>query len=1001
MKKVELSPNALEVAQSRYFREGEDWQSCVQRVVDVISSPDISNRKKITDSFNEMIYNMDFIPGGRILRNSGRPRGSLFNCYHLPIGDSIEEIGQLYKDALTLWSEGGGVGVNFSSLRPKMDPIHGKGGHSSGLVSFMEGADFISRLIESGGSRRAAAIGHIDVSHPELIEFIDAKLLKPDISKWLSKDTPQEIRDFVKTKVDVGALSHFNISVMVNNEFLERVEADGTWTFKFKQKSYGTVQARDIWNKIVSNMVECAEPGLINWTNFAKNNSYYFAPVTGTNPCHTGDTLVAVADGRVNVPFKKLEKEGKDVPVFSRNDKTGKVEVKMMRNPRKTGFGEKIFKVYIDDNMYFRTNGPHEVTMYDGSRKKVQDLKPGDRLHHMIKYNASLSTILGTKENKSDYVWLNNGYQTNVAEHRVIAEHILGRKLTKDEIVHHKDYKYYNNSPENLQVMLKTDHDNFHKKDMMGKNNPMIRFPEKNYFSKHKFIGIENGNSKGYTINQLLQIAIKYTKNLERRPLISEWKNYCEKNNYPFWAAEIFQKYGGHKKFFDKVCEKLQMPFVSQYKAKTYKKFLEIKDYTDLDIFWDDGIKIRKVCEMCESDFITSWSSRERSFCSTKCSCKYANQIYQKKTANGLNFKVIKVEEDGYEDLYNGTVDNNHNYYVFVGEGKTKSGKSKLNYINSRNCGETTLSPNEACDLGSLVLPNFITGTVNTNWKKLENTVKLAVRFLDNVIDVNKYVLKDIDINVHNTRRIGIGVIGLAEYLFAKQVRYGSEKAVVETERIMRFIRDAAYTASVELAIEKGAFPKFDAIQYGKASFIRKLPATLRSDIKKYGTRNCSLMALAPTGTISLLVEYTSAIEPMFAKAMMRHDRVSDRMYIHPRYQEMILNDEDIPDWFVDSFDLHPKDHFEMQVACQKYCDASVSKTINLPKETTEEDLSALLLEYMYDLKGVTVYRDGSREGQILNKISEQEVKDYLLTEYVVDNNLEENDITCAIGGCE
>jgi len=601
MKKVVLSTNALEVATSRYFREGEDWQGCVERVTSVISSADTVNRQKITDSFNEMIYNMDFIPGGRILRNSGRPRGSLFNCYHLPIGDSIEEIGQLYKDALTLWSEGGGVGVNFSPLRPKMDPIHGKGGHSSGLVSFMEGADFISRLIESGGSRRAAAIGHIDVSHPELIEFIDAKLAKPNITKWLSDDTPQEIRDFVKEKVDVGALSHFNISVMVTNEFLEKVESDGPWTFKFKQKSYGTVQARDIWNKIVSNMVECAEPGLINWTNFTKNNSYYFAPVMGTNPC-----------------------------------------------------------------------------------------------------------------------------------------------------------------------------------------------------------------------------------------------------------------------------------------------------------------------------------------------------------------------------------------------------------------GETTLAPNEACDLGSLVLPNFITGNVNTNWKKLETTIKLAVRFLDNVIDVNKYVLKDIDINVHNTRRIGIGVIGLAEYLFAKRVRYGSERAVVETERLMRFIRDAAYTASVELAIEKGAFPKFDAGQYGKASFIRKLPAPLRSDIKKYGTRNCSLMALAPTGTISLLAEYTSAIEPMFAKAMMRHDRVSDRMYIHPRYQEMIINGEDIPDWFVDSFDLQPKDHFEMQVACQKFCDASVSKTINLPKETTEEDLSALLLEYMYDLKGVTVYRDGSREGQILNKIPEEEVKKHLLTNNVkIENNFEESDVSCAIGGCD
>jgi len=600
MKKAVLSDNALEVAKSRYFmEETEDWEACTQRVASVISSTDVSNREQIRDDFQSMIYNMDFLPGGRILRNSGRPRGSLFNCYHLPIGDSIEEIGQLYKDALTLWSEGGGVGVNFSPLRPRNDLIHGKGGVSSGLVSFMKGADYISRLIESGGSRRAAAIGHIEVSHPEVLDFIDAKLLIPDIGKWLRDDTPEVVKQYVKDEVDVGALRHFNISVVVNNEFLETVETDGDWTFKFKQKSYGTVKARGIFDKIVTNMVQCGEPGLINWTNFAKNNSYYFAPVLGTNPC-----------------------------------------------------------------------------------------------------------------------------------------------------------------------------------------------------------------------------------------------------------------------------------------------------------------------------------------------------------------------------------------------------------------GETTLAPNEACDLGSLVLPNFITGTVNTNWKKLDNIIKLAVRFLDNVIDVNKYVLKEIDINVHNTRRIGIGVIGLAEYLFAKGVKYGSERAVIEVERLMRFIRDSAYQASVELAIEKGAFPKFEPSQFGKASFIRKLPASLRSDIKKYGTRNCSMMALAPTGTISLLTGFQSGIEPLFAKAYLRSDRVSKRMYVHPKYEELIKTEEEIPDWFVDAYNLEPKDHFEMQVACQKFCDASVSKTINLPEDATKEELSSLLLEYMYDLKGVTVYRDGSRPGQILSKVSHEDTIKHL-KDHKVENNLIDQDVDCATGACE
>jgi len=576
MKKVTLSDNALTVAKNRYFMDGEDWEACSNRVANTISMPESSNRTKIRDQFAEMIYNMDFLPGGRILRNCGRPRGSLFNCYHLPIGDSIEEIGQFIKDSLILWSEGGGVGCNFTPLRPRGDIILGKGGNSSGLVSFIQAADSVAKTIESGGARRAAAIAHVDVSHPEVIDFIDAKLVD-------------------------GRISSFNISVAVNEDFLLAVESDADWTFKFKQKKYNTVKARAIWNKIVKNMVECAEPGLLNWSNFSKNNSYYFEPVLGTNPC-----------------------------------------------------------------------------------------------------------------------------------------------------------------------------------------------------------------------------------------------------------------------------------------------------------------------------------------------------------------------------------------------------------------GETTLGPYGVCDLGSLVLPNFITGNVNTNWKKLEQTIRYAVRFLDDVIDSNKYTLKEIDINAHKSRRIGVGVIGLAEYLFAKKVRYGSDKAVAETEKLMRFIRDVCYQASLELAIEKGAFPMFDPIAYGKASFVRKLPASLRMDIKKHGIRNCTSMALAPTGTISLIADYSSAIEPLFAKAMRRSDRVGERIYVHPKYQEMILNGEETPEWFVDSFDLEPSDHFEMQVACQKYCDASVSKTINLPSETTDSELSDLLLEYIHDLKGCTVYRDGSRSGQILNRISEEEVRKHLLTDTSgIEVNMEESDVKCATGACE
>jgi len=243
--------------------------------------------------------------------------------------------------------------------------------------------------------------------------------------------------------------------------------------------------------------------------------------------------------------------------------------------------------------------------------------------------------------------------------------------------------------------------------------------------------------------------------------------------------------------------------------------------------------------------------------------------------------------------------------------------------------------------------------------------------------------------------------MSLAEYLFAKQLRYGSDKSIQEIERTMKFIRDCVYQSLVELAVEKGAFPKFDPVAYGKSSFIRKLPVSLRMDIKEKGVRCVTGMAIAPTGTISLLADVTSGIEPLFSKAFRRNDRVGSRIYVHPLYSEFISKNKPLPDWFVDSFDMKPQDHFEVQSIIQKYVDSAVSKTINLPTGTSVDDLSKLLLEYIKDLKGVTVYVDGSRPEQVFNKLSYEEVSKVLKESNVV-GTLSEDDVRCKDEGkCE
>ena len=302
-----------------------------------------------------------------------------------------------------------------------------------------------------------------------------------------------------------------------------------------------------------------------------------------------------------------------------------------------------------------------------------------------------------------------------------------------------------------------------------------------------------------------------------------------------------------------------------------------------------------------------------------------------------------------------------------------------------------------SCCLGSINLKNFTIGR-STCWKKLRQVIKTSVRFLDNVIDRNFYPLNQLEITSKNSRRIGLGVMGLADYLLQKKLRYGDEKACREIERLFKFIRDESYIASIELAKLKSPFAMYDKCLFNKAAFIKKLPVKIRMMIKKYGIRNSNILTSAPTGTTSLIPNVSSGIEPIFAKAYKRSDRINERIYIHEEYKKILDSDED---YFVDSFDLKPENHLEIQRIVGQYLDSSISKTINLPKETTESDLSELLLEYIFDLKGCTVYRDGSREGAPLNRLSKEEVLSYLENEEKIESNLDESDVKCISGKCD
>ncbi|GAC1453854.1 MAG: hypothetical protein PVSMB2_01670 [Ktedonobacteraceae bacterium] len=289
-------------------------------------------------------------------------------------------------------------------------------------------------------------------------------------------------------------------------------------------------------------------------------------------------------------------------------------------------------------------------------------------------------------------------------------------------------------------------------------------------------------------------------------------------------------------------------------------------------------------------------------------------------------------------------------------------------------CGEQGLPPYGVCNLGALNLSAFVQNG-QMDWVHLAEMSKVAMRFLDNVVDANEYFIKENEEAQMGTRRTGLGTMGLADALIKMKVAYGSDESLPIIERIYATIRDASYEASSDNAAEKGVFPMFDRDKYMQGRFIQHLPQQIQAKIKKQGIRNAVLLTQAPTGTTSLLAGVSSGIEPVYDFAMIRRDRTGEHIMYHPLLQEWrdAHPDETTePNYFVSSKDLTPEEHVRVQAMVQKYTDSSISKTVNAPNEHTVEQVQKLYrLAYESGCKGITYYRDGSRDA-VLTRVEDE-----------------------------
>lgn len=828
----------------------ETWEQACWRVASYIASAEENEDKKneYEKKFFDAIYNLVFIPGGRVLANSGTNIKNLNNCFVLPIEDSRDSIYQTLKDAAEIFAHGGGVGYNFSKVRETGAPVKTTGGNASGPLSFMSLFDQTGEVI-SQASRRGAQMGMLSIDHPDIERFINYKstpnsrntrLLeeyKRNLEyNGLDKKGTKYFKVLEKTLQD-DQLSHFNLSVVLDDFFMNAVANDDNYDLISRNTDDRfTRKASDLLMQMADMAWESGDPGVFFIDRVNEDNIVpYLGKLETTNPCITGDTkILTVYEGARKI--EDLAKEEFDILVYTWNPETKLPEVSIMSRPKKTRENVEVLEVEFDSGLKIKCTPDHKFYTFRGEKIEAQNLSIGQSIR-------AFSASIHRDGHLRMHGWV-NGKTKHSYVARAVWEYFNGL-IEEGMILHHKDFNELNNRLENFELLTPSEHNSVH---------------------------------------------------------------------YPSRRAKGF-RFGGR------------------------------------------------------------------------------------------NHKVISVKklEEKY-DVYNGTVDKTHTY--IIADENPIAGV--MSGVVSCNCGEVPLLPYEPCCLGSINLHSFYDEENNSvNFQFLEYIVRLSIRFLDNVQTLSETPLEKVNYWSKGLRRLGLGVMGLADLLAEMGFPYDSEDAVLFSNYLSWFISFFSWLESINLAQEKGAFPLYDKEKVN----LKPLEKVLHSkysvgkfnidEIREIGLRNVSVTSIAPTGTIALLANVNSGIEPFFALSYRRNitqgigntakDYIIELNPILFKKLSKILTEEEIEEVkehvqkygnligyekipekvkriFNNSHEISPYKHVDMQCVWQQYVTNAVSKTINCPQETTPQEIFNIY-NYMWssNLKGGTIYRDKSKTFQILN----------------------------------